>query len=189
MTLDLRADTALILDYVKRRVQDYPVYINAGPGKDDAKITQITLGYSFDQSGWVALVFDTRPDAQCDGEWQAYIEETWCELPHWWTSIEDFQERGKRLPVTMPGGSKTTIAPDAEQEDVAAVFGKALHKVLAQACKDNVFAGLPLAKSCLVVIEDHEGAWGWLGKFDGKTLKVSKGPGGPREQMMQAAAR
>lgn len=173
-TLDLCADAKTIADYVKRRVQDYPVYINAGPGEDDDKITQITLGYSFDQSGWVALVFDTRPVSEYDGEWQAYIKETCLELPHWAEAIETMCESNLKLAVTLADGSKKTPAPGTEPAAMAAVFGKTLQRIMNQACEEKLFSKLPLAKQCLLAVEEHEGNWGWLGTFDGKRLKTAK---------------
>ena len=34
----------------------------------------ITLGFQCDQDGWICLVFDTRPNAEPDGEWNSYIK-------------------------------------------------------------------------------------------------------------------
>lgn len=86
MKLDLRKDYQGILKHIKERVQDDPVDINIGPGDDDDPESQITLGYAFVQSGWISLVFDTRPGADSDGEdghWQSFIDETEHELQHW----------------------------------------------------------------------------------------------------------
>lgn len=172
--LDLRSDAETIADYVRRRVKDYPVYINAGPGDDDDKVTQITLGYSFDQSGWISLVFDTRSVSQCDGEWQAFIEDTCLELPHWTAAIETMYEANRKLAVTLADGSKKTLAAGAEPEAIAALFGKMLQGIMTDACQENLFSKLPLAKQCLLAVEEHEGNWGWLGTFDGKRLKTAK---------------
>jgi hypothetical protein len=74
MKLDLQKDAQKIGRYIQQRVRDYPVFINLGPGKDDDPISLVTLGYYVEQTGYLALVFDTRPDADNDGQWTLHIE-------------------------------------------------------------------------------------------------------------------
>jgi hypothetical protein len=81
MQLDLSKASKILRKHIAERVREYPKYINEGPGKDDAPITQITIGYAFDQAGWVALVIDTRPKAEMDGVWNSFIEPNAIEFP------------------------------------------------------------------------------------------------------------
>jgi hypothetical protein len=170
MKLDLKSDVTALLGYINSRVKDYPIYVNSGPGKDDARITQITLGYQFDQAGWVAMVFDTRPKAKCDGEWNSYIEDTHIEFSHW----PKHAMSGKKLSITLPDGSTETVATSASEEEIAAIFGEALKDVLVNACTKKVFAVLPIAKTCLLTVEEHDGRWGWTGTFDGNKVQASE---------------
>lgn len=131
MNKQLKNDAKLIVDFIAQRVQDYPVYINNGPGNDEDPISQITLGYQVSQAGWIALVFDTRPDGSPDGEWQSYITENWLELTHWADSI------------------------DAE------LVGGMLKDILIQSRGNKMFSSLPIAENCSMGVEDHDGMYGW----------------------------
>ena len=71
----VKKDFERVVKYIGKRCKDYPVYVNAGPVEDEDAIRLITLGFEFDQAGWIALIFDTRPEAACDGDWQSYIKE------------------------------------------------------------------------------------------------------------------
>ena len=68
MKLDLVKDEKQLRKYILQRIKDFPDYENYGPGEDDAEIQLITLGYYLEQTGYFTLVFDTRPDADCDGQ-------------------------------------------------------------------------------------------------------------------------
>jgi hypothetical protein len=141
--------------HVRQRVKDYPVYVNAGPGKDEADVSLITLGFSFEQAGWYSLVFDTRPDAAPDGEWQGYIEENAIDTPVWClddvpqVNIMHYDERWKppKRPLT--------------DEYIAKLFGKMMRDVLLHSRKQSVFKRLPLAANCALSVEEHEGRYGW----------------------------
>ncbi len=67
MKLNLQKDTQKLLRYIRQRIVNYPVYINLGPGNDEDPIALITFGYYIFQTGYFAMVFDTRPDADSDG--------------------------------------------------------------------------------------------------------------------------
>jgi hypothetical protein len=130
MHLDLRKAAALLRKHIAERVRDYPLYVNEGPGKDDAPIKQIIMGYQFDSAGWVAIVFDTRPNAEIDGQWNSYIEPNAIEFPDWQQAYDELDEKGIAIKVTLPDGAKTTIGKKASEEDVAEVLGKTLRDVL-----------------------------------------------------------
>src|SRR5690349_13546551 len=106
MQLDLRKTSRILRSHLAQRVRDYPKYINEGPGKDDAPIKQITIGYQFDQSGWLAVVFDTRPKAKNDGQWNSFIEPNAIEFDDWHEVFTDLDENGSPIKVTLPDGTK-----------------------------------------------------------------------------------
>ena len=70
--LDFQKDFNDVYAYIVRRVTTFDPLTNKGPG-DSGPITQIDAGFGFEQSGWVALVFDRRSDAEPDGEWNNCI--------------------------------------------------------------------------------------------------------------------
>jgi len=158
MKIDLKADSKTVYEYVKRRVANYRTQANNGPGEDDAPISLITLGYQVSQAGWVALVFDTRPDSAPDGEWQSYIEENFLEFPHWLDAVDALFDSGESIDLVLPNGKTRTIGED---DDFAEPVGQMLKAILLQARKDKCFKDLPLGKKCSMGVEDHDGAYGW----------------------------
>ena len=158
MNIDLKADSKTIYDYLAQRVSDYPVYVNNGPGEDDDPISQITLGYQVSQAGWVAIVFDTRPDGSPDGQWQSYIEENRLEFPHWLAAVDSYFNNGEPIELVLPNGKKQRLG---EGDDLAETIGQMLKEILIQARKNKCFNDLPIAKKCSMGVEDHDGAYGW----------------------------
>ena len=158
MKIDLRKDFEKIYAHVVQRVADYPIYVNIGPGEDDAPISHMTLGYEVNQAGWVAFVFDTRPDGGPDGEWQSYIMENCLECDHWFAAVDAVFEKGEPLELTLDNGKKKTFG---ENDDLVTPFGEMLRKVLVTARKNRVFAELPLTKKCNFGVEHHDGYYGW----------------------------
>lgn len=160
MAINLQRDAKKIYKHIVQRVKDYPKYVNAGPGNDEDPISLIELGYQWDQAGWCALVFDTRPGAEPDGEWNSYIEENSLAFDSWFEACEACWESGKPVRLTLPNGEKKVIEKD-NLDDMATHIGEMLKGVLIQAREDGVFAKLPLAERCIMGVEDLEGAYGW----------------------------
>jgi hypothetical protein len=98
----------------------------------------------------VVLVFDTRPDAEPDGEWTSQIEGNELEMPHWLQASEASMEG----PITLllPDGSEMIFPPHTE---LAIPLGEMLKAVLLKACADGVFASLPRATTdrCAKTVE------------------------------------
>jgi hypothetical protein len=155
--LDLRKDFADIYAWVDRRVQTFNPDTNDGPG-DAGPITRIDIGYGFEQSGWVALVFDTRPDAEPDGEWTMHIDGNDLERPHWVSARETNEDHP--LEVMLPDGSNRELPPGADGE-LATFLGELLRGVLLKARADGLFAALPKAPQCELGVEEQEGGYGW----------------------------
>ena len=124
--INLKNDALRISKYIARRCKEYPVYVNAGPGRGEDPIRHVTLGFGIDQAGWVALVFDTRPDAQFDGEWQGFIEQNEESFPDWTKALDQMLE-GESLVVTpLMGRKKTTNSKKSQphSEKCAAISSR-----------------------------------------------------------------
>lgn len=158
--INLKNDALRISKYIAKRCEEYSVYVNAGPGRDEDPIRQVTLGFGIDQAGWVVLVFDTRPDAQFDGEWQGFIEQNEESFPDWTKALDQMLE-GESLEVTPLKGRKKIFTGDNEFEEVAAPFGEMCRDLLMSSRKIGLFDKLPLAADCRLSVEEHEGNYGW----------------------------
>ena len=166
MKLDLRKDQKAVAKHIAERVRDYPVYVNYGPGEDEDPISLITLGFAFDQSGWIALVLDTRPDAEPDGQWQSYIEENAQSFEHWFGAVDPIHEAtafgGKADPlvITRHDGKKKTFK-QYDVEEIAEQVGSMLWQTLVDARDKGLLKKLPLADGCLMGVEEQDGYYGW----------------------------
>jgi hypothetical protein len=162
MQLDLRRDFAEVSAYVAQRVRDFDPARNRGPGKG-GPVKRVDAGYESDQAGWVAVVFDTRPDAEPDGQWTLYIPGNELERPHWLEANEALREDD--LSVVLPGGSWVVIPAvgswGQRYEQFATLLGQLLKAVLLQARADGVFLALPKAAGCELGVEHFNGEYGW----------------------------
>ncbi len=159
MKLDLRKDFDDIYAYVVRRAQNFDPSKNAGPGEANSPIAMIDLCFECAQAGWVALVFDTRPNAKPDGEWTNYIDENLFERPHWLEAIETLE--AKSVDVVLSDGKQRKISPDTDFDEFVGLFGELLKGVLLKARADGVFKSLPKAVPCHMGVEELEGHFGW----------------------------
>ena len=157
--LDLRKDFNEIYKHVVRRVRTYDPSTNAGPGDGTSPVHMIDLGFQCEQDGWVVLIFDTRPDAEPDGEWNSFIDENLFERRHWQDALLSL-EHGP-VEVVLPDGKKRKITGETEFVDFAALYGDLLKGVLLKARADGVFKFLPKAKECHMGVEEQEGRYGW----------------------------
>jgi hypothetical protein len=157
MELDLRSDFADLSQYVLRRVQAFDPATNDGPG-EPGPVTRIDFGYDFDQGGWASLVFDTRPDAEPDGEWNSHIEGNVLERPAW---VSACGANGRQpLRLLLPDGANRALPPGGEEE-LAVILGELLKSVLLNARAGGIFAVLPRAARCELGVEEHNGHYGW----------------------------
>jgi hypothetical protein len=153
--LDLRRDFADIYAYLADRVANFDPATNDGPG-DPGPVKMIEVGYEYSQGGWVAVVFDTRSDAEPDGEWNSHIEGNVLERTHW----QEAGEANCEGPITLIELDGTeTILP--EGTELAEPLGELVKAVLLKARANGEFAALPKAAGCELGVEHHEGAYGW----------------------------
>jgi len=162
MKIDLIKDYETVYKHIVERVNDYPKYVNQGPGEDEDPVSMIELGFYYEQvDGWIALVFDTRPGARPDGEWNSYIEENMLKFPHWLEYLDRMVEEEVPVTLILHDGTERTIDPDCDMEEIAGFFGEMLRAALIAARDNGVLAKLPLADPCIMGIEEMEGYYGW----------------------------
>ena len=101
-------------------------------------------------------MFDTRPDAAPDGEWNAHIVGNELERPSWLEAGEANMEG----PITLVrlDGNEVKLRKNTE---LAKPLGELVKAVLLKARADGVFDGLPKADGCELAVEHHEGGL-WL---------------------------
>lgn len=156
MVFDVRNDVPELLDYVRRRVD---VHIAAtGKSKNKKPVKLIECGFEVGQANWVALVFDTRSDAEPDGSWSEDIEDILLARPEWplW---DDFEGKGTHYVINM-AGKKIKLADNLE-ETVCTALGEMLKHVLLTARSEGVFGKLPKTERCELGIEHLDGCYGW----------------------------
>jgi hypothetical protein len=161
MRLNLKSDLRRVMKYIQQRCRDYPVYLNAWPGKDEDAITLITLGYQYDQAGWVALVFDTRTQAEVDGAWQQYIAQN-VEPFEDWTKAFDAVDDGKKLQLTGADCRTETLTSEEDLDTLGERIGQMCRDALLQCKQQGYFKKLPLSDQARLVVEDHDGGFGWV---------------------------
>lgn len=107
MKINLMKDAKEILKYLKQRVKDFAPETNKGPGEGDT-VHQIGIGFAHTQWGFVTITFDTRPEAEPDGSWNNWIEESSIEVGHW-AEASDALYEGKTVEFTLQDGTKQKL--------------------------------------------------------------------------------
>jgi hypothetical protein len=154
--LDLRQEFAELYAHVADRVRGFKPDTNDGPG-EPGPIQLIHVGYESSQLAWAVIVFDTRPDAAVDGEWNSYIEGNLLERPRWLEA----DEANLDGPITVVQLDGSVIELPAESE-LPALLGEFVTAVVVKARADGIFEPLPKGPNCRISIEHHEGAYGWM---------------------------
>jgi hypothetical protein len=157
MQIDYRRDFADIYAYVADRVCTFDPASHDGPGPP-GPVKMIAVGFSYGDSGWVAVVFDTRPDAEPDGEWNSHIEGNVLERPHWQWEEGDLDEEE---PITLIQADGITRVLPEEDVEVAKAIGELLKAVVVKARADGLFEGMPKAAGCELSVEHQDGHFGW----------------------------
>jgi len=162
MKLDLKKDVQKIRRYIKKRIKDYPVYENLGPGEDEDPIRLISLGYYLEQAGYFAMVFDTRPDADNDGEWTLHIENDTNVLPfpNWLAAFKHLCDEGT-VTVTLPDEGTHTLDESDDNESVAMFFGEIIRDTMLALRDEGALSELPLDPKAFFIVEEFEGQLGW----------------------------
>lgn len=156
-TLDLRKEFAEVYSYLTDRVRAYGHQKNDGPGEGGA-VKRIDLGYGYAQAGWVAVVFDTRGEAEPDGEWSLYLDGNCLQRPNWTAAGEALLAKGLRL-IALDGSER--VIPTSDHFELAVPLGQMTREVVLKARKDGVFTKLPKQPKCELGVEHSEGTYGW----------------------------
>lgn len=156
-TIDLRKESADVYAFVSSRVRSYDQKKNDGPG-GGGTVKRIDLGYEYAQSGWVAVVFDTRKDAEPDGEWSLYLDGNCLQRPSWTAAGKALLAKGLRL-ILLDGSEK--VIPASDHFELAIPLGQMIREVVLKARKDGVFTKLPKQPKCELGVEHSEGTYGW----------------------------
>ena len=82
MRLDLRRDFTDISAYLAKRVREFDPAGSNVLG-DPGPVKLVEVGFEYSQAGWLVVVFDTRTEAEPDGEWTSLIDGNKLERPHW----------------------------------------------------------------------------------------------------------
>lgn len=155
MHLDFRRDYSELSAYLARRVAEFDPARHDGPGPG-GPVTAIHAGYEYDQSGWFTVVFDTRPDAAMDGEWTLYIDRNTLARPEWDAAGDELRHAPLRI-IDWDGLEEEL----SEGDELAYPLGELVRSVMLKARADGVFASLPRAPGCQLLVEHSGGAFGW----------------------------
>ena len=177
MRLDLRREFAEIYAHLVQRVRGFDPAGGNVLG-DPGPIKMIEVGYEYAQAGWLVVVFDTRPDAEPDGEWTALIDGNELERPHWLEA----GEAGIEGPITLIQMDGTEMVLPAEAE-LADPLGEVVKAALLKSREDGVFAALPKAAGCELGVEHFDGGYGWpVYEERGKDNLAEPGTGPDRDK-------
>lgn len=156
-TLDLRDDFAEISTFVADRVRSWDATTNDGPG-EGGSVARLDVGFGLAEPAWVCIVFDTRPDAGPDGEWNGHIQGNDLARPRWEEAFDAVSEE-EPLALILPDGSRRELVGD--DAGLVEAVGEMLKAVLLKARADGLFDPLPKAPRCELGVEEQDGAYAW----------------------------
>ena len=168
MKLDLAKDQKRIRRYILQRIKDYPHYVNDGPGDDEDPIQLVTRAYYHAQTGYFALVFDTRKSADNDGSWTLHLndETTLLHFPRWCAFLESWYA-GNPCQLALPDGSTCRVTQQTHtHEEIAQLFGEMLRDTMLRLRDEGALQDLPLALDAFLIVEEFDGHWGWPASYE-----------------------
>jgi hypothetical protein len=154
--LDLRRDFAEIYAHLAGRIKRFDPAGSNVLG-DSGLVKMVEVGFEYSQAGWLVVAFDTRPDAEPDGEWtQLITEENMLQRPHW-SEASEASMAGPLTIVELDGTD--AILPSGTE--LAEILGEMAKAVVLKARAEGIFAVLPKAPGCELGVEHFSGAYGW----------------------------
>ncbi|MFH5806084.1 hypothetical protein [Alienimonas sp. DA493] len=157
--IDLRAEAEDFRAFLKKRLAEFDPADNFGPG-EEGPVTLTTVGADAGQGGWIAVVFDTRPNARPDGKWTLYLDEgTTLDRAHWTDCWERLCEDEEVVVTELDGATTAETDPDA----LSARLGRMLAGVVAEE-RAALPDGVPDAREAWSV-EDFDGGWAYFGPY------------------------
>ena len=155
--LDLRNDLSEIESYFLRRIKEFDSKTNNGPGRSNS-IGQIAIGFQCFQSGWVVMVFDTRPCPSHDGEWTSYLDDSIILVRDNWAKASASNFRGPVAVIDTNGNE--TFFEEAEAK-LTEHCGNLIRQVVTDFRNRDLFSDLPIASNCEIFVEDFDGYFSW----------------------------
>ncbi len=159
MEINLVEDRKKIEAYVKERVEGYSSRSIPQLGNCGNPLTMVTFGYQVCQAGLVALVFDTRKDAEPDGEWTMAFEDVMLEFGSWYQALDEAYENESYVDVLKLDGEKIRVAYDDESTCISSMIGEMLKGILLSVESD--IQNLSVTQGLLLSVEDFDGCYGW----------------------------
>lgn len=121
-------------------------------GHGPEAVTMLVVGFEVDQSGWVLLWLDTRPNAYLDGEWTKHIAAFSLPIPEWIKLLAS--ARAGRIRLI---GSPTDSILIESDEELAEAIGQALTGIVQSLSERGSWNDLNLAPGCRLILEDYNG--------------------------------
>jgi len=135
MIIDIREDVPDFLTYIRKRVAEH---IAASKKlKKPKPVTQIDFGFEFGQGNELWLVFDTRPNAEPDGEWTMQVGKVAAlKRPKWpiWHELPDDEV----VFFLDLNGKKVNVMKDPDKK-ICKIVGEAMKHAILTAREDGVF--------------------------------------------------
>jgi hypothetical protein len=157
MIIDIRDDVPDFLQYIKRRVKQQVAASRRR--KRPQRVSRIDFGFEFGQGNELWLVFDTRIDAEPDGEWTLQLDKVApLKRPKWpiWHKLPDKEEV---FFIDLKGVKKNVMKnPDTK---ICKIVGDAMKHALLMARDQGFFKPLPKSRNCELGVENMEGFYGW----------------------------
>jgi len=159
MNIDFRRDAADLQAFIVDTLTNYAAVPASERGRHDP-ITRIGLwfwlGDGGDNSPYVAIQLDTRPDAEPDGEW-TFEHFAMLERPHWRAPIESLIDGADDVTVTFKDDSTRKLR-SAETDQV---FGDFCVDVLKSTAAAGLLRGPHVAPGCEMDVECDDFHFGW----------------------------
>ncbi|MEM9702209.1 MAG: hypothetical protein AAF907_07185 [Planctomycetota bacterium] len=113
-TFDLRSEAEAFRTDLRRRFTAFDPASPDGPG-EGGPVTLWSVGFDLNEEGWIAVVFDTRPDAEHDAEWTDHVHGA-AKLPRpAWYDVSDHLDEGGAVTVIGLDGAETTVRDNCDR--------------------------------------------------------------------------
>lgn len=158
--IDLRSDQSALRAYFYGRVHQY------GVSPDLPIVGLVSVGFQFDQCGWVTLHFDTRQLPKWDGDWTSHLSGQTTNFDHWFQAVDQLCEDQRSFALVDLAGVRhrittQTVAAQGIDFYFARLFGIFLRDSMATFIADGVFSALPKSPRCPYIIESIPGGFTW----------------------------
>jgi hypothetical protein len=157
MIVDIRQDVPDFLAYIRKRVAEH--LATSKKLKKPKRVTQIDFGFEFGQGNELWLVFDTRPDAEPDGQWTVQVGKVAALKRPKWPIWHDLPEDEVVFFIDL-NGEKVNVMKSPDRK-ICKIVGDAMKHALIVARDAGVFERLPKAGHCEMGVENMEGYYGW----------------------------